>query len=573
MLRRPVLFTIIALICVLLTACQADFGIEQLGMQMAGTSESDTGGADYDIMDRGPVGGGVLKLFTTTPDTLNPVLTKNIYVADFLDFIYESLVALDQNGRPVPALSDSWSVSTDGLVWDFHIRSGVQWQDGQTLTAADVQYTFDFILNGRTDSVYKRQLQNVATYTAEDESSFKMVLRKPNSFTPETMTFPVLPAHIQAERDPAADSNFRPVGTGPFRFGSYEKDKRVVLEANEDWWYLKSHPDGAEDMMYLKEIDVSIYNSSDDAINAFQTGDTDAVCVNSADFNKYNGRTDLLIKKYVSRDFDFLAFNLYNPIFADVYVRKAVDAAINRNSIVRDAFRGDALAADLPVSPESWLFSDMQKPDSMEAAPVDELLKQGGWKEKTNAPSNNGSRYYKSINGVRKDLNIEILVNSSNSSRVSVADMICSQLKSKGIAAKVVLLGWEEMLARIDARKFDVALLGCRTTQVPDISFLYSNSYLPAYQSLRGDVGRNVSGYSNPEVNSYIEKIFAEQSDTVKKAMFFNMKQLIEEDVPYIGLYFTENAVIYRKNVRGLLNPYVWNKYNDVTRWYKPDLQ
>lgn len=571
MLRRPVLFTITAALCILLTACQADFGIEQLGMQIAGTSENDTGNAGYDVMDRGPVRGGALKLFTTTPDTLNPVLTKNIYVDDFLGFIYESLVKLDRNGRPAPALSDSWSVSADGLVWDFHIRNGVQWQDGQNLTADDVQYTFDFILNSKTSSVYKRQLQNIATYTAEDASTFKMVLRKPNSFTPEMMTFPVLPAHIPTAYDPAADDNFRPVGTGPFRFGSYEKDKTVVLKANSDWWYLKDNPEEAAGMMYLDEIDVNVYKSPDDAISAFQTGDTDAVCVNSADFNKYNGRTDLIIKKYVSRDFDFLAFNLYNPIFSDVYVRRAVDAAMNRNTIVREVFRGDAVLADLPVSPDSWLFGDMEKPDSGNAVPVDELLKQGGWKEKTNQSNDNQSKYYKSINGLRKDLNMEILVNSSNSSRVDVAGRIASQLKSKGIAAKVVPLGWGEMLARIDSGKFDAVVMGCRTTQIPDISFLYSNSYLPAYLSLQGDIGRNVSGYNNADVNSYIEKIFAEQSDTVKKAMFFNMKQAIGEDVPYIGLYFTENAVIYRKNVRGLLDPYAWNRYNDLTRWYKPE--
>jgi peptide/nickel transport system substrate-binding protein len=573
MLKRPVLLSIILLSCFFLTACQADFGLEELQMRNQAGTGGDVDNLNYDILDRGPVKGGTLKLFTTTPDTLNPILTKNIYVSDFLSFVYEGLVKLDRSGLPVPVLSDSWNVSEDGLVWNFHIRSDVLWQDGKPLTASDVEYTFDFILNSRVDSTYKRQLQNIATYTASDDSNFKLVLRKPNSFTPELMTFPILPGQASIPYGPSDPENFRPYGTGPFRFDSYDENKRIALLPNENWWQLKSGDGKAGGSMYLDGIDVNVYKNTDDAISAFQTGDVDAVCINDADFSKYNGRTDLIIKKFVSRDFEFLTLNLYNPVFADPYLRKAIASVIDKNAIIRDVYGGDALAADLPVSPESWLFDGMMKPNAGKALSAKELLKEGGWIEKTRQLGENESRYYKSINGVRRDLNIEILANSNNSSRIKAAGVICSRLKAAGMNASVKTLDWNEMLARIDAKKFDMAILGCRTTQIPDISFLYSNSYLPSYTALQGDAGRNVSGYGNDEVNSYIAKIFTENSNNNKKAMFFNMKQIIDEDMPYIGLYFTENAVIYRKNVRGLLDPYIWNRYNDITGWYKPDPQ
>lgn len=574
MLKRTFPLVILLLIlCLFLTACQADFGLEELQMQNLSSSEDNLNNLNYDILDKGAVKGGTLKLFSTTPDTLNPVLTKSIYVSDFLSFIYEGLVQLDRKGLPVPVLSDVWTVSEDGLIWNFHIKSDVVWQDGQPLTADDVEYTMDFILNTKVDSVYKRQLQNIATYTASDASNLKMVLRKPNSFTPEMMTFPILPRQASSQVDLSDPANFRPIGTGPFKFDSYTEGKKVVLLANDKWWKLKAGTNKADDIMYLSEIDVNVYNSSEDAVSAFQTGDIDAVSINSADFNKYNGRTDLIIKKFTSRDFEFLAINLYNPVFADPNLRKAIASAINKDTLIKDVFAGDAISSDLPVSPESWLYEGNLKANATTSVSTGDLLKKGGWIEKKGELKENESRYYKNINGVRKDLNIEILANTNNSSRVNAALIICSQLNAAGINATLTALSWNEMLARMDSKKFDMAILGCRTTQIPDISFLYSNSYFPSYMALQGDAGRNVSGYGNAEVNSYVEKIFAENTKSNRKAMFFNMKQAIDADMPYIGLYFTENAVIYRKNVRGLLDPYVWNRYNDITRWYKPELQ
>ena len=556
MLKRNMIIAILLVSCVFLTACQADSG-------------NDLENLNYDILDRGPVKGGTLKLFTTRPDTLNPILTKNTYVSDFLSLVYEGLVKLDRSGFPVPVLADSWEVSPDGLVWDFHIRSGVQWQDGKPFTANDVQYTFDCIFNSAADSIYKRQLQNIATYTAADASSFKMVLRKPNSFTPELLTFPIL----QASSGASGTADFTPSGTGPFRFDSYGEGKKITLLANSGWWRLKSEGEGSGDRMYLSEVDINVYKNPDDALNAFQSGDADVVSINASDFNKYNGRTDLILKKFTSRDFEFLAVNLYNQVFADPNLRKALASAIDREAVIKDVYKGDAIAADLPVCPESWLFDGLAKASGGAVLPTADLLKLGGWNEKSWQPAENESRYYKNINGVRKNLDVEILVNNNNSSRANAADIICAQLKAAGINAKTTRLGWDELLARIDSRKFDMALLGCRTTQIPDISFLYSNSYLPSYKALQGDTGRNVAGYANADVNSYIGQIFAEPSSDSKKAMFFNMKQIIDADMPYIGLYFTENALIYRKNIRGLLEPYIWDRYNDITRWYKPELQ
>ena len=579
----------------LLSACQGGLGLEQLQRQQYnGENGNDQYKADYDILDKGPVAGGTLNLFTTEPDTFNPIITKNTYTSDFLSFIYEGLTRLDEKQQAVPQLSDAWSVSSDGLNWNFHIRDGVKWQDGQPFTAEDVEFTVQTLLTPGIDSVYKPLLLNVATFSAIDSSNFKLVLGKPNSFMPEMMTFPIIPKHQFKQKDVlSASKKFQPVGTGPYKFVSYTEKKNTVLKYDNNWWYLNTEENNARDSMYLKTININIFNNPDEAMGAFQTGEIDAVGIKASDFAKYKGRTDLIIKKYTSRDFEFLAFNLKNPVIADIYARKAIALAIDRDDLINDVLMGEAEAADVPVLPDSWM-SDIEDISigtaalssdplsssqasitvngitttttaAIDAKTPKEALLMGGWKE-----SKQG--YYKLLNGVRKYLKVELIVNSNNSIRVRAAQKITSMLEQSGITAVCTQLEWNDLLAKLNTAKYDIAFTGCRIPQIPDISYLYSNSYLPAALPVKYGNAHNVSGYFNMQVDAYITAMFNENNTDRKKTIYKAAKEQVTNDLPYIGLYFLRNAMVYSKNIRGPLKPDVWNLYNDMTHWYKPEL-
>ncbi len=601
-------------ICFILSACQYGPGLDQLQIaQYNSISNTDEYTGDYDILDKGPVSGGVLNLFTTEPDTFNPVLTKNTYVSDFLSLIYEGLTNLNDKQQAVPKLSDDWTVSTDGLIWNFHIRDHVKWQDGEPFTASDVEFTMQLLMNTAADSVYKPLVRNIATYAAIDSSNFKLVLSKPNSFVPEMMTFPILPKHQFNQMDIlSAKLNFKPVGTGPYKFESYSDKKQVILKADKNWWYL-GIDNNSKNSMYIDTINVNVFKNTDDAMGALQTGDIDVMGIDSGDFSKYNGRTDLTIKKYTSREFEMLAFNLSNPALSDKYARKAISLAIDREKLITSILPGDAQASEIPILPDSWI-SDLndistdlsllntltstvspsgitQEGTDNTTGEVDavstntavsmnksaavvtnaaitaktpkEALLLGGWKE-----SKQG--YYKVIGGVRKYLKIELLVNSNNSIRVQAAQMICSQLNQAGIPAVCTQVDWNELLARTNTAKFDLVFIGCRIPQIPDISYLYSSSYLPVSLPLSFDNARNISGYFNMQLDSYINALFKEDNKDSKKVIYKAILEQISNDTPYVGLYFTRNAMVYGKNLRGPLTPDTWNRYNDIIHWYKP---
>ena len=599
-MKKSVLLIIVMFLCLTLTACQVFPDLQQYQR----STSDEPYQVDYDVLDKGPVKGGTLNLFSTEPDSLNPILTKNVYTADFLGFIYEGLIRLDTNQKPVAVLSDKWSVSDDGLIWTFHIRDGVKWHDGQRFTAYDAEFTIQTILNPGISSVYKPLLSNVATCVAVDSSNLRVALERPNSFTPEMMTFPIIAKHQFAQEDViSASKQFNPVGTGPYRFISYTENEAIEMKLNEEWWKLSSEEkpfvgdiegtdtSGTDDDgglklagMYIETIMAKIYKNPDDIMGAFRTGKLDVAVIEASDYSKYRDRTDLTIKKFTSRDFEFLAFNMKNPVFEDLYVRKAISMAVDIESIIQKEMPGEAIVSKVPVLPENWI-SDLNGvqaailSDQPEAATQDnttatqniaaktplEVLKEGGWKE-------NKQGLYKSIGGLRKYLKVELLVNSNNSTRVRIAKRICEQIVQAGIPAEVKEVPWDDMMNRIGTAKYDMAFIGCRIPQIPDLSYMYSNSYLSTSISGNSNAAYNVSGYSSLLVDTGIAELFRENNADQKKRIYKALLEQIEEDSPYIGLYFLRNAMVYSKNIKGPLQPDTWNRYHDIYRWYKPKI-
>lgn len=534
------------LINILFTSCQASNKYEE-DKQIKTQHNSDN---LTDILDSGPVKGKTLTLFCTEPDTLNPVMTKNTHILELSEFIYEGLTKLDVNQKAVPVLADKWEISENNMIWTFYIRKNVFWHDGVSLTAEDVEYTVEYIKSRNDKSNYSNNIQNISAFAAIDRNTFRIVLKKPNSFSAEIMTFPILPKHSFSNN--VLDKNakdMKPVGTGPFMFESFVYGEKISLTENDNWWNRNCNIENNLTLPLISNINYKVYDNINDAMPAFQAGEIDVIYTDTRQFNDYSERSDLTVKEYTSNNYNFLAFNLSKTIFEYREIRLAIAYAIDKSEMIRELSQGRYTLSDIPLSPLAWLNVENNSAYSADKYRAEQILIENGWKMDT-------------------PLSFEILVNSENKTRIKAAENICKQLSEIGIKAMINELKWEELLKRVKSKKFDMVLLGCKTVPIPDISFLYSSSYLQ--YNLNEDIENcfNLAGYCNVKVDEYIEKIFNEVDNQKKKAYFINMVNLINEDMPYIGLFFTNNAIMYHKSLRGNINPYIWNKYNDITQWY-----
>lgn len=518
------------------------------------------------LMDQGPIRGGSLKLFSTQPDTLNPIITQNKYVREMLSNVYEGLVKIDEKLNPVPVLAEKWTVSSDLLTWTFTLRKDVFWHDAMPFSAEDVEFTLDMIVKNQNNSSYKKVVENIAAFMAIDKQTIKISLKSPNGFTPELMTFPIMCKHYYInESFINSGKNMKPMGTGPYKFISYTPEKEVKLMMNDKWWGRKNSQPELPNLPYITELDYRLYPVGKDAVNAFQRLEVDAAGMSVIDAAKYKGRSDLLIKRYSSREYNFISFNTSKPALGDKNVRQAIAYSIDRSKIIDNFLPGLATISDLPVLTGSWLNDINLKTYELSKDKAAEILTKSGWKQYQNT-------MYKYYDGVYQSLNFEVLVNQENEVRVRTAQIIADQLTEAGIKVQINKVDFNTFSQLLQNKKYDIAVVGCYIPQTSDMSYMYASwNNKPR---LGTENMYNIAGYSNPEVDKLLGNILNTKGSiddgTKIKEQFDLLKKQVLEDLPYFGLFFQKDTILYNKRIRGEIKPNVFNVYNDINKWYLP---
>src|SRR5262249_17141976 len=170
------------------------------------------------------------------------------------------------------SLAKSWSASPDGLEYRFNLVPGVKWHDGQPFTSADVKHTFEEI-SGKYSSLARAAYKDIAAIETPDDLTVVIKMKAPDaSFFPWASSQPnfpqIFPKHIYQGSDPRTNpANFKPVGTGPFRFKEWARGSHIVLERNPDYFH--------KDMIFLDRVVFQIVPDSGARQVALEKGEVD----------------------------------------------------------------------------------------------------------------------------------------------------------------------------------------------------------------------------------------------------------------------------------------------------------
>ncbi|HTC19864.1 MAG TPA: ABC transporter substrate-binding protein, partial [bacterium] len=315
-------------------------------LAMAAVLFSGCGKVDPKIYSQdGPVADGDSLIESSIGDakTLNPVLVDESAGGDIAALVFSGLLRYNENMELEPCLAERWTVSKDGKIITYYLRHGVKFHDGVEMTANDVLFTYKTFSDPTVNTPYGADYQYIKSVEIMDPYTVKVIYKK--AFAPAlSNTFTsILPKHLLEGKDINHDDDFNrhPIGTGPYKFVEWKTAQQIVLEANPDYW---------EGMPHIKRFVMRIIPDQSSEFLSLLKGETDAMgawTTGTLTPEQYARQTDTpkftdYYNKYQMDQFEYvyLGWNLENPLFKDVKVRRALTMAIDRQSIIQNVVYG-----------------------------------------------------------------------------------------------------------------------------------------------------------------------------------------------------------------------------------------
>ena len=536
--------------------------------------------------DPGQVGGRFVIGASASPKTFNPLFAFDSASDEFVRLLFAPLVNMDwttlQTG---PGLAESWTVAPDQKTWTFKLRQGVRWSDGHPLTAEDVLFTWNDIMQNRefnqvTYDLFRIGGKNFAV-TQVDDSTVRVVT--PEVFAPFVEFFgtvPILPKHIlqtavAAKVFPAAYGvNSKPgriVGCGPYRLKEFRLGKFTLLERNPEYWVADRQ---GRRLPWFDEVMFTVGGSPASEPALFLEGKSD-VCdsVRPRHYAEFlqaaaGGRFQLL-DLGAGADRDFLWFNqntgtnaagkaIVNPAklkwFRHKKFRQAVSCAIDRDRLVREVYGGRAHPAYGFISTENQKWNNPDIPRyGFDPARARGLLAEIGIQDRTG-------------DGVVEDTDgtpVEILFcsNMGNPLREQAAALIVADLAKVGIKLVFLAVEYRSLVERVNATfDYECVLMGLGGgggDPASQMNVLRSSEELHQWFPLQNT--------PSTEWEARIDSLMEAQMRTLdfapRKKCFDEVQVILAEELPMIYTVTPFAAAAIRPGV-GNLRPAVLSAYH-----------
>jgi peptide/nickel transport system substrate-binding protein len=484
--------------------------------------------------------------------TLIPMLASDSASHEYASNIFDGLLSYDKTLSTLePRLAESWDVEDGGQKITFHLRRDVKWTDGAPFTARDVQFGFNLIRDPATLTAYAEDYKQVQAFELIDDHTFRVTYEKP--FAPALSSWGsmvVLPRHLLEGRNINEDGfGQRPVGLGPHKFESWERNTRFTLRANAGYYrgapwiervVYRVIPDESTQFLELKSGGLDMMG-----LTPLQYTRQTSTPVFARDFRKY---------RYVSNAYTYMGYNLDDPRFADVRVRRAFGHAVNKQEIVDAVLFGLGKTTEGPYRPGTAWPNEKLAPYDYDPAKARALLAEAGWTD------TDGDGI---LDKDGKPFAFRILTNQGNDQRLKTATIIQKRLRDIGVDVQVRVLEWSAFINDfIDKRRFEVIVLGWSLSLDPD-------QYDIWHSSKTGYKQFNFVGYRSAEVDELLEKGRRTFDEAERKRIYDRIQEVLYEDQPYTFLYVPVATPILAARFRGIEEAPAGISWN-FPFWYVP---
>jgi peptide/nickel transport system substrate-binding protein len=490
----------------------------------------------------------------TQMTTFNPFLSYYDGELNVIGAIYPSLTMLDNQGKPVPYLADSWTTSPDKLTWTFKIHPGLKWSDGKPLTAEDAAWTFNLIMHNATAATSNGSLvDNFKSVTAPNATTLVIKTKKPQAnmlyLSIPVSGIPIVPEHIWKSHVSGLKNyrnmDFPVVGYGPFVLTGFKTNQYAEMTANKSFFL------GAPG--YDKVV-TNYYSNSDAAAAALTSGQLQQIGgLTPAQYNAMSSKSNIQTYETEANGWTAVEINsgaktrsgkpigTGNPILKDIKVRQAIALGINRNELVQKVLDGNGVAGAGYLPPGYPQF--FWKPNSSEAlnynpAKAKQLLDQAGYKM--------------GPNGVRvapdgKPLEFRLGIHSDDATDAAIAPYLKEWMAAIGIKLDVNAMSFDQLNNNLAKGDWDMLMDGWSTG--PDPTYLLSIQTCGTLPEDNGTNGNTDAFFCNHKYDQLYNQQQTQFDPTQRAATIDSMQKILYANNADLILFYKNDLQAMRTDL------------------------
>ncbi len=473
-------------------------------------------------------------LIVAAPDittTFNPLFAKSKVDRWLEDLVFDGLFVFNAGGELEGALAESWTSSEDGLVYTVNLKEAIAFHDGSPLTAKDVVFTYDTIMNEAYVGAYAINATYLSSFEAVDDYTVTFTFKSERMENLRALVMPILSEkHYRFSNWSAFVEGFRtPLGTGAFKFESYSQDESIVLLKNPDYWKTNAKISG----VIIRQMD------DETALQAFNEGKIDLLEI-KASKAIVNDVKALGFGNVMTKHSDlvtFIGIDWQAPIFSESNVRKALLIGLDREQFILDQWSGFASSVSyLATDPHEYTYEN----ENLEMYTYDfdkanQLLDEIGWRDY----DGDG---FREKNGERLALTWYVFTDVEWSYNLAI--QASKQWEKLGFRVELIFGDYETMIAQLEEDTIP---------NMWNLAWEMSSDINPEILFGQGDAGLyNYAKYEDNEAQLIFDDLHAAKSEREREALLRAWHIVQNEALPYLPIAKLKTVWAYNSRLRNL---------------------
>lgn len=456
-------------------------------------------------------------------ESLDPYSEFRLYDANAR--LYNRLVQPGADGAPAPELATSWAANDDSTEWTLQLREGVRFHDGSDMTAADVAYTLNRVIDPEFDTPVKAVLGIMESVEAIDESSVLIRLSSPHA------DFPLLLTDYRVQIIPEGSGDTigaTGIGTGPFKLETFDVDGTTVLAANDDYW---------EGTPKLASVELVPIPDQQAVLQAMLAGQIDFFPASSSEADLFTDESKFALRVLPSGGWEAFVMRTDTAPFDDVRVRRALRLVVDRQEMIDLVLGpdGGTVACDTPVWPGDQYYADLACTQDIETARA--LLAEAGYPD-----------------GIQVDL----FVSDLSQDWLPMAEVYQQQAAEAGIEVNIIQTPSDGYYSDVwMVEPFTATAWGERQADQ-----ILNEAY-------RGGADWNETFWNDPEFDALLDRARSESDAEARSELYHEIQQTIWEDGGSLIPFFVNSVDVWSSAVQGIpdvpYNEIPWHEVS-VTR-------